>query len=470
MPSPPPPPSREPPGPRRGAVGDRGRAARPVATPVGLVAARARRGGAPLLAPGRPRATRQAVVRMAGRRRVLRHRAGLGVCFQLVRRGRADPGRGALPGGGGRLHPAGPGPGARVRRCVHAGRSAPPDLAFRRAPTRGRLPRAGGRPPGAVGPAGRSPGDHRRGLRRGGRSGHLGDSPEGTGEPGTRSIARQAGRRPRRPARRRGGGRGGGRRGRPGPRAAGGPRPGRRAARGQPGGRGAGHRVPGSAGRHLARRRLGRRARRLARGRGGARPAPGGSPRRQRWRDWRGGSGPPCRSARPSRGRRRRRSATRSWSGDPRRGSCRSRRSTVCLRRVRTRPCLLRPLRQPRRRPRRRRTRDGDRAGAHARRPARADGLLRGLLRQPVAPLRPRRASSSSSRPTPLRTAARRCPPRSSQRRRSKPSRPARPRAGRPHGLHRRGHPTRGGGPPQRARSPPDRHGDRRAAPRHDAL
>ena len=171
---------------RRRPLGSRRRAARPVAPALGLVAARAHRGCAVLLAPGGPGPTHPDLVRLARRARLLRHRAGVGPGLQLVRRTDPRPGRGAVLRGRRRLHPARPRPGARLRGRLHPGRGVAHGLALRWPPTGRGVPGPGRRPAPAAGPRGRSLADHGRRLRRRrgpGHADHLGPSHGPGGEP-----------------------------------------------------------------------------------------------------------------------------------------------------------------------------------------------------------------------------------------------------------------------------------------------
>ncbi len=366
--------------------------------------------------------------RMAGRRGVLRHRAGVGPRLQLVRRGRARAGRGALPRRRGRIHPRPAGPGARVRRGVHAGRGAPSHLAFRGAAARGRVPRAGGRTPGRAGPAGRSAGGDRRRLRRGRRPGHgRHDRAQGADE--------RASPDPCSPVR---------------PIILAGLLAAVVAGAAAPDG-GAPVRtlrvalVQGGGQRGVSREDVAPVAVYQAQLAATSRVAGSqadlvvwpedvvaldqplaGSPqaetlshvaRRLRATLLVGVTEPATSDDLSQRGR----GLGTRW---PRRRVVREG-APGALRRVRARPVLLRALRQPRRRARGRRPGNGDRARAHAGRPARPDGVLRGLLRRTgrarrCAPAR----SSSSSRRTPRRTAPPRCRRRSSRRPGSRPSRP----------------------------------------------
>ena len=385
------------PGPRRRPLGRGRRPPRPLAPALGLVAPRARRGRAALLAPGR--AARCGPGCWSG------WLAGLG-CYAIgLAWARAFNWYGAVVlvlvealffAAAAAAHAARAGSCPGLRRRLHPGRGGPHDVALRRAPARRRLPgpgatarwsqlaRLGGpllsRP--ASGPAGWPSPRWSRGCAARRRGGEV---PRWSGVAARR-------RRDRRPRRR---GRRGPRRRAPGRRPPGGPGP-----RGRPAG------VEQGAG--LARRRLRRaaggdatpspprvRPRRSCSGPRTSSPSTGrwpARPRRRRSAPWPAGSTPPWSPGSPSR-RRPPRSATRSWPGArAAASSASSRRCTGCPS-ASTCPIrsLLRPLRRPVGRADRRRPRPRHRAHAHAGRPARAPGLLRDLLRRSQPRVGPRR-------------------------------------------------------------------------------
>ena len=382
-----------------------------------------------LLAPGRPAPAHAAVVRLAGRPGLLRHRPGLGRAFNwygavvlvlveasFVRRGR-------------RADAAAARARRRLRRRLHPARSGADDLALRWAAARRRLPRPGRRAARSTGPPGRAAPAHRRRVGRRRRAGELAVVARGAPASHRSAVPRRGGRRDRRRRRVGGGGR---------------PRPRRRGAgrvlRVAP--------VQGGGSADSARSRC--RPRRSTTAQlaatsavTSARPAPelvlwpedvvaldrpaGG------FAAGRAALGPRPRAAHHPRRRRHRAGVADDVPQRGRRlGPARPHRRHLregppgALRRVRPVPLLLRALRRPLGRADRCRPGPRLRLHAHAGRTARLPRLLRGLLRRPEPRVGPgRRRAARRSRRTRRRTARPRSRRRRSRRRGSRPSRRA---------------------------------------------